>query len=180
MNPSVLHKISYGMYIIGCKDGEKINGQTANSVIQVTSEPQTIAISINKQNLSREYIEKDKVFTVSILSKEATLKLIGNFGFKSGRNVDKFIGINFKKGETGAPIVLENAVGYIEAKVINSFDAGTHIIFIGEVVAGEILNEEEPMTYDYYHKVKRGTSPKTAPTYISGQKTEDGGRKTEI
>jgi len=168
MNPQVLHKITYGMYIIGCKDGEKINGQAANTVFQITSEPQTIAISINKQNLSCGYIQKDKVFTVSILSREATLKLIGNFGFKSGRSGDKFVGINYKKGETGAPIVLENAVGYLEAKVINSFDAGTHIVFTGEVVAGEILTEVEPMTYDYYHKVKRGTSPKTAPTYIGG------------
>lgn len=166
MNQQVLHKITYGMYIIGSKDEDKINGQTANTVFQVTSDPPRVAISVNKQNLTCEYVQKEKVFTISILSESAPLKLIGNFGFKSGRDIDKFQGINYKTGEVGAPIVLENVIGYLEARVITSFDAGTHIVFIGEVVAGEVLNEDAPMTYAYYHKVKRGTSPKTAPTYI--------------
>ncbi|MFH1453513.1 MAG: flavin reductase family protein [Armatimonadota bacterium] len=167
MDSSVLHKISYGMYIVGSVSDGKINAQTANAVMQITSEPQAIAASINKQNLTHEYIKESKVFSVSVLSKEAPLKLIGQFGFKSGRDTDKFKDVNYKIGSTGSPIVLDNVIGYIEAKVVNSFDAGSHTVFLAEVAEGEILNSEEPMTYAYYHEVKRGTSPKTAPTYIN-------------
>jgi ferric-chelate reductase [NAD(P)H] len=69
-------------------------------------------------------------------------------------------------GETGAPVFLDNAVAYLEARVIKEVDLGTHTIFIGELVAAEVLTEEECMTYEYYHRVKRGTTPKAAPVYI--------------
>jgi ferric-chelate reductase [NAD(P)H] len=79
--------------------------------------------------------------------------------------VNKFEGYKYKIGETGAPIVLDHCLGYLEAKVIKSVDVGTHTIFIGELVAAETIKEGEPMTYAYYHLVKRGTTPKTAPSY---------------
>lgn len=166
MNKKTLYKVSYGMYVISSKMNEKINGQIANTVFQVTSEPPAIAVSINKQNLTHEYIQESKVFTVSILSKETPMEFIGRFGFKSGRELDKFKDVNYKAGATGAPLVLENTVGYLEAEVIESLDAGTHTVFIGKVVDAEIIKDGEPMTYAYYHEVKRGTAPKTAPTYI--------------
>ena len=90
----------------------------------------------------------------------------GGFGFKSGREVDKFDGVNYKTGTTGAPIVTDNSVAWYEAKVKNEVDVGTHTIFIGEVVDADVLSEEPPMTYAHYHEVKRGTTPKTAPSYI--------------
>lgn len=166
MDPKALFKISYGVYIISSQKENKINGQTANTLIQITSEPQTVAISINKQNLTYEFIEESGVFSASILSTEAPLSLIGKFGFKSGRESNKFEGINYKIGKTGSPIVLDNTVAYLEAEVINKLDAGTHTIFLGKVVDAEILSDKEPMTYAYYHEIKKGTTPKTAPTYI--------------
>ncbi len=165
MNSKTLHKISYGLYVICSKNGEKMNGQIANALFQVTAEPATIAVSINKQNLTHEYIEKSNFFTVSILSENTPMGFIGNFGFKSGRDIDKFKDVEYKLGKDKVPLVLDNALACIEAKVINKIDVGTHTIFIGRVEDAEILSEDKPMTYEYYHKVKGGVSPKTAPTY---------------
>jgi flavin reductase (DIM6/NTAB) family NADH-FMN oxidoreductase RutF len=166
MNLKVLRNCTYGLYVIGSRKGDRLNGQIANTVFQVASEPPTIAVSINKQNLTHEFISASKVFTASILSQDTPLSFIGHFGFKSGREVDKLKDINYKLGETKAPIVLDHSVAYLEAKVMHQVDVGTHTIFIGEVVGADVLGEGEPMTYAYYHQVKRGTTPKTAPSYI--------------
>jgi len=168
MNQKTFYKISYGLYVVSSKRGDKLNGQIANTVFQVTSEPPTIAVSINKQNLTHKFIEESRVFAVSILSKEAPMKFIGHFGFKSGREIDKFKNIDYKVGVSGAPIVTENknTIGYLECKLINSLNVGTHTVFIGEIIDAEIINDGEPMTYAYYHEIKKGKSPKTAPTYI--------------
>jgi flavin reductase (DIM6/NTAB) family NADH-FMN oxidoreductase RutF/rubredoxin len=167
MDPKILHKISYGLYVICSKNQDKINGQIANAIFQVTSKPPTIAVSINKENLTHDYIDKSKVFTVSVLNQETPMTLIGTFGFRSGREIDKLNNCKYKLGKDKVPIVLDNALASIEARVINSVDVGTHTIFIGRVENGEILSDGKPMTYDYYHKVKGGFSPKTAPTYSS-------------
>lgn len=170
MNLKALHLISYGLYVIGSRKGDRINGQTANTVIQVSSQPPTISVCINKENLTHEFIKDSGVFTVSVLSQDTPLSLIGRFGFKSGRDIDKFDGVNYRIGETQAPIVLDHALAYMEVKVTQEVDAGTHTDFIGELVAADLLKEGEPMTYAYYHQVKRGTTPKTAPSYIEERK----------
>jgi flavin reductase (DIM6/NTAB) family NADH-FMN oxidoreductase RutF len=167
MNLNALHKLGYGMYIVGAHKGEKLNGQVANTVFQITSEPPSVAVSINKSNLTHEYIKDSRVFSTAVLCQATPLSYIGGFGFKSGRDVDKMKGVNYKIGQTGSPIMLDNANAYLEAEVIQEVDAGTHTIFIGRIVATEILSEEPGMTYEYYHQVKRGTTPKTAPSYIA-------------
>jgi rubredoxin len=86
--------------------------------------------------------------------------------------VNKFEGIHYKIGTTGAPIVLEQTLSYIEAKVVKEMDCGTHTIFLGEVVDGDVLADGEPMTYAYYHEVKGGKSPKTAPTYVKEEASQ--------
>ena len=166
MDLKTLHKVSYGLYIITSTNNDKINGQIANVLFQITSEPPRFAISINKQNLTHEYIKKSKVFAASILSVNAPMTLIGNFGFKSGRDIDKFKDINYNIGKTKSPIVTDGSLAFVEGKIIDSIECGTHTIFIGEVVNAEILSDDKPMTYEYYHKVKGGVSPKTAPTYM--------------
>ena len=165
MDAKALYLISYGMYIICSKKGDKINGQTANSVVQVASEPPIISVCINKQNLTHEFIKESKVFTASVIAQTAPLKLIGGFGFKSGRDVNKFEGVNYKLGQTGAPVIMDGTLGYLEARVIDSVDTKTHTIFVGELVGAEVLAEGDPMTYAYYHVVKRGTTPKSAPSF---------------
>jgi len=170
MNLEALHKISYGLYVVTSRKNNSFNGQIANTVFQVTSEPATIAASINKHNFTNEFIRESNAFAVSVLSKNTPLKFIGHFGFRSGRDIDKFKGINYKVGRTGAPIVLDHAVAYVEAEVIREVDVDTHTIFIGKLVDAEILANEEPMTYAYYHDMKRGVTPKAAPTYIKEER----------
>ena len=165
MNTKALHKISYSLYVISSKKGARLNGQIANTVLQTTSEPPTIAVSINKKNLTHESIRESEVFSVSIPSKETPLKLRGHFGFRCGRDIDKFKDINYRVGTSGVPIVLENVIGYLEAELIDSLDVGTHTVFIGKVISAEIIEDKEPITYAYYRNIKGGKAPKTAPTY---------------
>jgi flavin reductase (DIM6/NTAB) family NADH-FMN oxidoreductase RutF/rubredoxin len=170
MNVKALYKLGYGLYIVSSRKGDRLNGQIANTVFQITSEPPTIAVSINKTNLTHEFITESKALAISVLSKDTPLSFIGHFGFKSGRDIDKLEGINYKTGDTQAPVVTDNALAYLEARVIQEVDVGTHTIFIGELVAADVIKESEPMTYAYYHQVKRGTTPKTAPSYIAEKK----------
>jgi flavin reductase (DIM6/NTAB) family NADH-FMN oxidoreductase RutF/rubredoxin len=173
MNVKALYKIGYGIYIVSSKNESKINGQIANTVFQITSDPPTIAISINKLNLTHTYIQKSKVFAVTILEKDTPINFIGDFGFKSGRDINKFDGVNYKTENTGAPIVIDHGIAFLEAEVENSIDVGSHTIFIGNVINSDVLSDKEPMTYAYYHQVKGGTSPKTAPTYVKEEKVEE-------
>ena len=170
MNLKALYKLGYGLYIVCSRKGDKLNGQIANTVFQITSEPPTIAVSINKNNLTHEFIKESKVLAVSVLSQDTPLPFIGRFGFKSGRDIDKLEGINYKIGETQAPVITDNTLTYLEARVTQEVDVGTHTIFVGELVGADVLREGEPMTYAYYHQVKRGTTPKTAPSYIEEKK----------
>lgn len=170
MDLTVLFKISYGLYIISSFKDDKYNGQIANTVFQVTSEPPRVAVCINKNNLTHEFIENSKIFSVSILSKDTPMTFIGQFGFKSGRDIDKFQGVNYFIGESKAPIVKDFTIGYLELKVIDKMNVGTHTIFVGELLNSGKFNDDEPLTYAYYHEIKKGKSPKNAPTYIKENK----------
>lgn len=163
MDKKALFSLSYGLYIVCGKKGQNINGQMANTAFQISSDPITVAVSINKNNLTHEYIMSDKVFTVSVLAADAPMELIGNFGFKSGRDADKFVAVNYKLSDRGVPYILEHTLSYMEAEVLQTVDAGTHTIFIGKVVNAEVFSQGEPMTYALYHKIKSGAqAPKTA------------------
>ena len=177
MDPNVLHNLSYGMYIVSSNKGELLNGQIVNTVFQITSEPVTIGISVNKKNLTHEYIEASSRFTLSILDQKTPLSFIGKFGFRSGRTEDKFKDTKYKKLESGCPVVLDNALCYIEARVVKTLDCFTHTLFIGEMTDSGMLQNGKPMTYDYYHQEKRGTTPANAPTFI---KEEAPGAKREV
>jgi len=170
MNPKALQKLGYGLYVVCSKKDSKFNGQIANTLFQVCSEPPVIAVAINRQNLTHEFIAQSKVFTGSILSQEAPLPFIGNFGFKSGRELDKLKGVQCKLGETSVPIVLDHTLAYLEAKVLSQIEVGTHTVFLGGIVGGDVVKDGEPMTYAYYHQVKRGTTPKSAPSYVEESK----------
>lgn len=168
MDLSALSKMSYGMYLVTSRSGEKANGLIANTVFQVTAEPPQIAISINKDNLTCEYIRESRIFAVMILSKEAPLKFIGQFGFHTGRDFQKFEGVNFTHGRTGANIVTDYTTAYFEAEVVQELDLGTHCLYTGKIVDARVINDADPMTYDYYHEVKGGKTQQNAPTYVKG------------
>lgn len=172
MNVQALNAISYGLYLVGSRKEDELNVQVANTLFQVTAEPPTIAVSINKQNLTHEFIRASKVFTASALCQDAPLSFIGRFGFKSGRDTNKLEGINYKIGKTQAPVVLDHAVAYLEARVIQEVDVGTHTIFIGELIEADVISTKECMTYGYYRQIKRGTTPVTAPSHIKEKRVE--------
>lgn len=165
MNNSAFHKLSYGLYVVTSGKEGRFNGQIANTVFQVTSEPPTVAVSINKQNFTHEHITTSRRFAISILDESTPMTLIGQFGFKCGRDINKFEGIGTRIGKTGLPVVTDHAVAFIEAEVAGELDCGTHTVFLGRVVECDLLAAGEPMTYAYYRAVKGGRSPKNAPTY---------------
>ena len=166
MDLKTLHKISYGLYIVSSFKGNKLNGQIANTVFQVTAEPPKVAVCLNKENLTHSMVEESGVFSVSVLEQETPFKFIGLFGFRSGRDIEKFAGVEYKTGKTGAPVVLDHVLAYMEFKVVMKVDAGTHTLFIGKLEEAETLKEGKPLTYEYYHRVLKGKAPKTATTYI--------------
>jgi flavin reductase (DIM6/NTAB) family NADH-FMN oxidoreductase RutF/rubredoxin len=161
------YKLSYGLYVVSSVSDGKQNAQIANTVFQITSDPLTVAVSINKKNLTHEYIQKSKFIGISILAEETPIEFIGRFGFKSGRDTDKFLGVSYKTVESGIPIVLDNAVSYFALEVEKEIDVLTHTIFIGKVLSSEVLNDMEQMTYQHYQDVKNGKVPKTSPVYTS-------------
>lgn len=172
MDITTLFDISYGVYVVSSKKGEKYNGQIANAVIQVTSEPPKILVCLSKNNLTHQYIQENKLFSVSILEKETPFKFIGTFGFRSGRSFNKFKEISYKTSERGTPYVTENSLGYLECELTETLDVGTHTIFVGKLVEAEKLKQGQPLTYAFYHEVKKGKTPKNAPTYVKPQKTK--------
>ena len=164
MNKNVFRNLSYGVYIVSCNDGNKYTGCTVNSIMQITSNPATIALSVNHENYTNKVLENTKKFAVSILSEESAPLSIGTFGFRSGRDFDKFSLIPYDVIDE-MPII-KDACGYLICKIINKVETSTHTVFIAEVTNGDILNDKKPMTYAYYHNVIKGKSPKTAPTYV--------------
>ena len=163
MDKKVLRNLSYGVYVVTSKDKDKNVGCIANSIMQVTSNPSVIAVSINHDNYTNKVIKENNKFGVSILKETTDAKIIGTFGYKSRKETDKFDGINFK--EISEIPVLENTCGYMVCKVIDTMETSTHTIFLGEVIEADDYSTENAMTYKYYHENLKGSSPKNAPTY---------------
>jgi ferric-chelate reductase [NAD(P)H] len=166
MDLTTLYKISYGLYLVGASRDGRPNAQVVNTVFQVTAEPPAIAVSISKENLTHEYIRESRAFSVSILSRETPMTFIGRFGFRSGREMEKCTGIGYRIGMTGSPVILDHALGILEARLVAQLDVGTHTVFVGELVDAQSTGDGEPMTYAYYHQIKGGKSPRTAPTFM--------------
>lgn len=171
MNTNVLRNISYGVYVISTMDGDRPTGCIANSIMQITSSPVTVALSMNHDNYTNSCIAASGKFAVSILSVDSDPALIGTFGFQSGKTVDKFTDVPYEAKE-GMPIVPDSC-GYMVFRVIGSTETSTHTIFLGELIDGDIIGSAEAMTYAYYHKVIKGKSPKNAPTYIPEEDAAD-------
>lgn len=164
MEPKVLFQLSYGLYAIGVMEGDKATGCIVNTVIQITSENPSIAVSLNKDNYTTGILEKNKRFTVSILSEDVDSKVIGSLGFSSGKDTDKFADIPYEL-MGGLPVVSHGATGYLLCEALSVTENGTHDVIIAKVLDAQFGEEGEPMTYKYYHEVKKGTAPKNAPTY---------------
>lgn len=165
MDEKAFFKISYGVYIVSSCDNDKQSGCVVNTLSQVTSKPATLSVTVSKNNFTEKIIEKSGYFAAIVLTQNAPMELIGEFGFKSSKDVDKFAKFNTKLDSNGIKYVTDFAAARYSCKVINSVDLGTHVMFIGEVLDTEVLSNDEVMTYSYYHSVKKGTTPKNAPSY---------------
>ena len=152
MNKEVMFKISYGLYVLTAKDGDKHNGCIINTLQQVTESPSRVSITVNKENFTHDMVMKTGEFNVSIISEAASFDMFKHFGFQSGRDVNKFADYPMAIGENGIAYVTEGVNSYVSGKVIQTVDLGTHTMFIADVTGGEVLNEAASATYDYYHK----------------------------
>ncbi len=170
---NALFSISYGMYIVCSGKEEKANGYVSNTVFQVSSSPPLFATCCNKENHTASLIRNSGLFSVSVISQEAGSNIIGTFGYKSGKDIDKMSGINLKYGESGVAIVMNDSIAFLECRVVDTVDVGSHLMFIGELLQAQVLkNEEDPLTYQYYREVKKGRAPKNAPTYVDKSKAK--------
>jgi len=160
-----LFLISYGLYVVSSRMGDKLNGQVANAVMQVTSDPMVLACCLHKENLTTQCIKDSKLFAISVLEEDTPMTFIGNFGFKSGRDIEKFSSCACGFTSREVPYSPDYSLAVIEAEVIDVKEVFTHVLFLGEVKYAKVLKEGKPMTYSYYHEIKKGKSPKHAPTF---------------
>lgn len=165
MDLQAFFKMSYGLYIVNSAFGGKQNGCIVNTVTQVTAEPPKVAVAVSKNNLTTSLIEQSGVFNAVALTETATMDLIGRFGFRSGKDEDKFAGIAYAADANGVYYPTEAAAAMFSFKVIDKVDLDTHVMFIGETIEAVSLLKEPVMTYAYYHAVKKGTTPPNAPSY---------------
>lgn len=167
MNKNAFRSFSYGVYVVSTWDQGRPTGCTANSAMQITSDPATIAVSINHANYSNQCIQSTGKFAISILGENSDPSVIGTFGFQSGRDVDKFEKVPYEV--KGFLPVVQDACAYVVCEVIDKMETETHTVFLGKVTDCDVLKADDAMTYAYYHKVIKGKSPKNAPTYLPEQ-----------
>ena len=151
MNQKALHKLSYGLFVLTANRGGYNNGCIINTAVQVASEPLSISISVNKANLTCDMIKETGKFTISTISQRSGFDLFKRFGFQTGSQVNKFKDFTAVKETTlGTLAVTEGTNSYISVNVTQQVDLGSHILFIGEPVEGEVLNDVPSATYQYY------------------------------
>lgn len=170
MDNRAMYKLSYGLFVLTAKDGEKANGCITNTAIQVASEPNQISFAVNKANFTHDMVMKTNRVNISVISESADFELFKHFGFQSGRDVDKFADFSdWKAAENGIPYITRGTNAYFSIDVKQSVDLGSHTLFIGEPTAMEVLDAAPSATYSYYQE-KIKPKPNTAGT-ASGGKT---------
>ena len=165
MNETALFKLSYGVYICTSWDEGKPVGCVANSAMQITSSPATVAVSINKNNYTHKCIEDCGHFALTVLAEDSDPKLIGTFGFRTSKEYDKFASAPYTV--RGKLPVLDGGMAYLSCKVVSKMETATHTVFLGEVEDCDHLRAGKPMTYAYYHDVLKGKTSANAPTAVA-------------
>ncbi len=164
MKNNILQKLSYGVYIVGTMDDNRKVGCALNSAMQITANPQTIAISVNHDNYTNQCIKQNGRFSLSVLHEKSKKELIGTFGYHSSKETDKFMEFDYEMIQD-VPVICDSC-GYVVCNVISTLETSTHTIFVGEVIESKTYHDYQPMTYQYYHEVLKGKTPKNAPTYV--------------
>ena len=148
---NTMFKISYGLFVVSARTGEKDNGCIINTVQQITQEPLKLSVAINKDNFTHDMIKESGVFNISVLTESVPFEVFERFGFMSGRDTDKFDGVDYaERSENGILYLTKYTNGLISGKVIEAVDCGTHTLFVADVTEAKILSDEKSVTYQYY------------------------------
>lgn len=151
MDKKAMYRLSYGLFVVTAKEGEKDNGCITNTAGQVTSTPNRISLTVNKENYTHDMIRNTGLFNVSVITEKASFELFRHFGFQSGRDTDKFAGFtDAVRSENGLYYITKGTNAWLSAKVINTIDLGTHTMFIADVTDGQVLSADGSATYAYY------------------------------
>ncbi len=152
MDQKVMYALSYGLFVLSARRGEKDNGCITNTAIQVTAEPNRIAIAVNKANYTHDMVLETGKFTLSVLSEEAKFELFQRFGFQSGRDVDKLADFqeHIARDGNGVVYVTQGTNAWLSCQVVSTMDLGTHTLFVADVLDGGILSQAPSATYSYY------------------------------
>lgn len=155
MDKKALYQLTYGVFLLSTKSGDKVNGCITNTCIQVANSPTRVAISVLNTNYTCDLIKESGIFALSLLDNTCTFQTIKHFGFQSGRDVDKLDGLTLPTDVNGVPYLAWQTTAVISCKVLESTDLGSHTLFIAEVVDAKLLNDNAPLTYaDYQANVK--------------------------
>ena len=153
MDNKAMYKLTYGLFVVTAKLGDKINGCITNTVIQAASTPNQISVSVNKANLTHDMIMESGKFNVSVISEKASFDLFKRFGFASGRDTDKFAGFEgYRTGEYGIPYITEGTNACFSILVNRTVDLGSHTMFIGCINDMQVLSQDPSVTYAYYQE----------------------------
>ena len=171
MDNKVMYSLSYGLFVLSARQGDKDNGCITNTAIQVTTDPNRIVIAVNKSNYTHDMVKETGRFTVSILSEEAKFDLFQRFGFQSGRDVDKFASFEQHTGKDadGIRYVTQGANAWLSCKVVSATDLGTHTLFLADVLDGGTLSSAPSATYSYYQahiKPKPAAAPSEKKRWV--------------
>lgn len=165
MDLKAFDKLSYGLYVVSAKNGEETAACVVNTLAQATVMPARVVVTINKQNCTEQVIERSGRFEAVVLCQSAMMELIGAFGFCSSRDGDKFAKWSHAEDSHGIPYLTEQVAARFECRVIDKMDAGSHVVFLAEVEEAQTMGAEGPMTYAYYHGVRKGLTPPKASSY---------------
>lgn len=169
MDKKALYNISYGVFMLATKSGDKVNGCITNTCMQVANSPTRVAIAVINTNYTCDLIKESGIFALSILDKSCTFETIKHFGFQSGRDVDKFANIKCPTDCNGVPYMGWQACAVVSCKVTESIDLGSHTLFIAEVEDAKVLSQNEPLTYAYYQsEIKPKPEKKASDKNIIG------------
>jgi len=152
IDTKALFKLSYGLYVVTCNDGNKHNGIIVNTVMQLTDIPNRVAVCINKANYSHDIIKKSGKMNINCLTESTPFDIFKRFGFASGRDVDKFEGITFRTSANSIAVLTEHINACISLEVESYTDVDTHGLFICKVTEAELISDEKSVTYTYYHE----------------------------
>ena len=151
MNTKAMYALSYGLFVVSTKVGDKDNGCITNTAIQVTSDPNQIALAVNRANYTNELMKEAGIFNISVISEEADFELFKRFGFQSGRDVDKYAGFaDYVRSANGLTYVNKGTNAFLSAKITQQVELSSHTLFIAEVTDMDVLSDAASATYAYY------------------------------